>query len=82
MTANTQKSVLEFLLHFFFTSTYFLIVKCVMSTPAYFAEKLYKGMKVLQKTHYILSLGLYDNDVCIKYRTMFYICESAGSRYR
>lgn len=59
----------------------FLIVKCVMSTPAYFAEKLYKSLKVLQETHCILSLCLYNTDVCIKNRTMFYICEPAGSRY-
>ncbi len=26
--------------------TFFLLVKCVMSTPAYFAEKVYKSMKV------------------------------------
>lgn len=61
----------------------FLIVKCVVSTPAYFAEKLYKSMKVQQKTHYFQSLCLFNADVCIKNRTMFYtICEPAGSRYR
>uniref|UniRef100_A0A672MUJ4 Annexin n=1 Tax=Sinocyclocheilus grahami TaxID=75366 RepID=A0A672MUJ4_SINGR len=34
------------------------IVKCVMSTPAYFAEKVYKSMKVQIETHYCLSLRL------------------------
>lgn len=70
-------------LYIFFNHIHtFLIVKCVMSTPAYFAEKLYKSMKVLQETHYILSLCLHDTAVCIKNRTMSYICEPAGSRYR
>lgn len=36
-------------LHIFNQIHLFLIVKCAVSTPAYFAEKLYKSMKVLKK---------------------------------
>lgn len=59
-----------FYVYIFLIKYLFLIVKCVMSTPAYFAEKLYKSMKVQQKK--FQSLCLFNTDVCIKIRTVLY----------